>query len=124
MLTEGSFGQISPAVRDAVDRIFKSSRGMVNVVEDFLDITRIEQGRMKYNIVPTDFAVLVRDVMSELQSTVSTSGLDVEINVPNTPVMVAADAGKIRQVVLNLVDNAIKYTPKGFVHISLDLKDS
>ena len=123
MLTEGSFGQISGAVRDVANRIFKSSQGMVNVVEDFLNITRIEQGRMGYDIGKTDLAIIVRDVLSELQSTISASGLDLEMNIPNTPVMVLADGGKIKQVVLNLIDNALKYTPKGSVHVALLRKE-
>ena len=123
MLLDGSFGELSGVVRDVANRIFKSSQGMVNVVEDFLNITRIEQGRMGYDIGKTDLAIIVRDVLSELQSTISASGLDLEMNIPNTPVMVLADGGKIKQVVLNLIDNALKYTPKGSVHVALLRKE-
>jgi len=123
MLLEGSFGEISPKVKNAADRIFKSSGLMVNVVEDFLNISRVEQGRMQYEMIPIDLTIAVRTVLSELGSTISASGLTVEANIPDTPIMVMADAGKIRQVILNLADNAIKYTPKGSVHITLEQKE-
>jgi signal transduction histidine kinase len=122
MLIEGSFGEMSDGVKDAMQKIFESSKRLVRIIEDFLNISQIEQGEMAYQFEPVDFKQLVADVIDELSPSAARGGLWLHFiadGITNEGSLVRADAGKIRQVVTNLIDNSIKYTPHGGVRVIL-----
>ena len=124
MILEGSFGEISEKIRGAISKIFQSSQRLVLIISDFLDISRIEQGTMNYEFTLTNLDALVAGVVDEFKATVGqpenkkplTISFDSEAG---KDFNIVVDRNKIRQVVTNLIDNAIKYTPKGFIKISL-----
>mgnify|MGYP001592028436 FL=1 len=120
LLLEKSFGEISEKVRGAVDVIFQSSQKLVTVIEDFLNITRIELGKMKYEMAQVDLKQLVETAVKELHNQIAAKGLELRVNIPTgLDFKVNADAGKIAQVIGNLIDNATKYTKQGSITISL-----
>jgi signal transduction histidine kinase len=121
LLIEGSYGKLPHAVTEAVEKIFHSSDSLALLVEDFLNISRIEQGRMKYDFVDTDMEALVREVAGELAPNVSRAKLQFGVSTDGRgPYKAKVDIGKIRQVIANLLDNAIKYTPSGSISIGLE----
>lgn len=120
MLLEGSFGELSEKTREAVDRIFQSSQRLVLIVEDFLNVSRIEQGRMKYDFSTFDFRELSSRIVEEQRPTAEKKGLKLSFSaekLKNYTLM--ADPGKVSQVVANFIDNAIKYTPAGSIAAKL-----
>lgn len=127
MILEGSFGEMSEKIKDAVSKVFQSSQRLVIIISDFLDISRIEQGTMNYEFEPTNLSELVAGVVDEFKATVSqpenkkplTISFDSEAG-KNFNIVI--DRNKIRQVVTNLIDNSVKYTPLGFVKIILSKK--
>lgn len=120
LILEGDYGPVSEPVSKAVDVISKSCQNLVMIVNDFLDISRIEQGRMKYELSTFDLREVARQVLTELKPNIENAGLTCSCNTEHTdPVMVYADAGKVRQVIGNLVDNSIKYTPSGSITIEV-----
>jgi signal transduction histidine kinase len=120
MLFEGSFGKLDEKQSDAVKRIYTSAQGLVNVVEDLLNVSKIEQGGMKYEFSPVDLSALVTQLYGEMKVPAETKKLDLSLEMDqHDKFIVSADATKLKQVFLNLTDNSIKYTPKGFVKISL-----
>lgn len=122
MLLEGTFGPLSANLRDAVQRIYESSRRLVIIINDFLNISQIEQGEMHYVFAPIDMRKIVADITEELGPAASRAGLKLGFEVhdePGKPFIVSADESKLRQVVSNLVDNSIKYTPQGGVNVAL-----
>jgi signal transduction histidine kinase len=125
LILEGDCGPISNDVKESVQTIFKSTEALVIVVGDYLDISRIEQGRMKYDFSDFDLKVLVETVINEMTPTVKLASLDISFDVKlEADHMVHADQGKIKQVITNLIDNAVKYTKKGSIHISLAKEDT
>lgn len=119
LLLEGSFGKVENAAREAIQRIFESSNLMALSVEDFLNVSRIEQGRMKYELSDFDMEKLVRIAVDEMLPIVTKKGLTLSF-VPGADLhFVHADFGKMKQVVANLIDNAVKYTPQGSITVSL-----
>jgi len=124
MLLEGSFGSMPEGARTAVGRIFNSSNRLVTLVEDFLTISRIEQNRLKYEFQSIDLKEVVQTVMNEFKPQLAKKELEVLLKVQGLgDYRITADRGKINQVVENLIDNAIKYTPKGRISFLLS-KDS
>ncbi|MEK7622006.1 MAG: HAMP domain-containing sensor histidine kinase [Patescibacteria group bacterium] len=121
MLLEGSFGELGEKAKGAVEVVFQSSQKLVRVIEDFLNITRIELGTMKYDQTELNFKELVETVAKELKVTVEKKGLQFSFDAdPAGDYQLIGDAGKLSQVVSNLIDNAIKYTPGGWIKVILN----
>jgi len=125
MILEGSYGKISETTKSAVDKIFQSSQRLVLIIGDFLDISHIEQGTMQYDFAALDVKELAKGLTDEFKATIESStdkskALKISFEADEKEnFSVNADRNKIRQVVSNLIDNSIKYTPAGFVKVSL-----
>ena len=125
LIKEGSFGKAPPAIAEAVEKIFDSSKGLAIVVEDFLNVSRIEQGRMRYDFAPVDLEALAKKMISEQMPSVERAKLKISFSTDGkSPYKINADIGKIQQVLANLIDNAIKYTPHGSIAVDLTKKSS
>ncbi|MDE2188685.1 MAG: hypothetical protein KGJ35_03080 [Patescibacteria group bacterium] len=121
LLDEGELGRLPPEAGKAVNRIYESASTMVNVVEDYLNVSRIELGTMKYNFQPLDMKTMVEEVIAELRPNIAKSRLDFDYKPAGEgPWTVSADPDKMKQVIGNIIDNSVKYTPKGFVHVTLE----
>ncbi len=125
MLLEGDFGEMSEKVKDSVRVIETSSKSLVKIVNEFLDISRIEQGRMKYELVDFDVKELTKEVVKELRPNVEQKGLSFKFEAEEKGnYTVNADMGKIKQVIGNIIDNSIKYTPQGGVTVNVKKRDN
>jgi len=119
LILEGDYGEVSDGVRNAVKIIGQSCENLVVIVNEFLDISRIEQGRMKYTLKDFDMKVVVAQILEELKPNIEHAGLSYEFHADEGEYIVNADQGKLRQVVGNLIDNAIKYTPTGGMSVNI-----
>lgn len=120
MLKDGDFGDLNPEAKDAVEKIFKSTSDLIVVVEDYLNVSRIEQGRMQYDFSTFDIRDLTATVVTELRPTIEHAKLSIDYDYDmQGEYRVNADQGKIKQVIGNLIDNAVKYTPQGGLHVWL-----
>ncbi len=121
MLIEGSFGKLTKKIDEPIKRIYTSAQGLVSIVEDLLNVSKIEQGGMKYEMSPTDLAPIVHNLYGEMQIPAQSKNIIFTMDVDEAQKFVAnVDPVKIKQVFLNLTDNSIKYTPQdGTVTISL-----
>jgi signal transduction histidine kinase len=118
MLLNGVTGQISEAQRKSLTRIDSNSRHLLALINDILDITRIEAGRMPLNLTSFRVGDLVHEVMSELEPIIKRSKLTVTARTRATVPALKSDRQKVKQIVLNLLSNALKFTPNGSVTIS------
>jgi len=120
MLLEGSFGKISSGVREAVEKIYKSNQVLVVIIGDFLMVSRIEQGRMVYDFNTVELSDIVKEVVKEVEPDAEGKGLKIQINIEyNESFIINADYTKMKQVIHNIFNNAIRYTEKGFIKILL-----
>jgi signal transduction histidine kinase len=120
MLLEGSFGPVEEKAKGAIDRIFESSKRLMTVIEDFLNITRIELGKMKYEMSVFDLGQVAQTVVKDQEPNVTKRGLTIEFKDGTNNHQVSADIGKVTQVVSNIIDNSIKYTPSGWIKVSVE----
>jgi PAS domain S-box-containing protein len=118
MLLNGVTGPVSDPQRKSLTRIDSNSRHLLALINDILDITRIEAGRMPLNLTTFRVPDLVREVMSELEPIIKRSNLVVSAKMrPHLP-RLKSDRQKVKQIVLNLLSNALKFTPQGSVTIA------
>ena len=120
MILEGSFGDIPDHLKEPLNRILESGNRIAIMVDDFLNVTRIEQGRMVYAMKRHDVRTLVKSVVDELQVVAENKGLAFEYaEQQSEPLCVNADEGKLKQIFSNLIDNAIKYTREGWIRVEV-----
>jgi signal transduction histidine kinase len=104
-----------------LNNIDKSVERLKNLVEDLLNVSRLEQGRVKLNLTRFDLVSKVNEVVNEFESIAREKGLRIEQHPPSERVFVNCDADKMHEVLVNLVGNAVKYTLKGTVQISYEI---
>jgi signal transduction histidine kinase len=125
MLVDGDFGILPPKATDAARTVMQSCQNLINIVEDFLNISRIEQGRMVYEKTIFNLGELVNEVIKEIKPNIDKTGLAFELTIPrNISTQVNADRGKIKQVIGNIIDNAVKYTVHGSIKVSVSTDKS
>jgi signal transduction histidine kinase len=117
MLLNGVTGAVSETQRKSLSRIDSNSRHLLALINDILDITRIEAGRMPLNVSTFHIPELVHEVMSELEPIIKRSSLTVRPSMRRTLPALKSDRQKVKQIVLNLLSNALKFTPAGSVTI-------
>lgn len=121
MALEGTFGRPTKKMTDAFSKIFESSQRLTRIINDLLDVSKIEQGGLKYEMRTMSVSSLVQSVVDELQLAAKEKGLKLVFNAPAShKFAVKGDNLKLRQVIQNLVDNAIKYTEKGQIEVSVE----
>ena len=107
----------------AFERILRNGRHLLALIDDVLDVAKIEAGRMKINREPFDLAETVEGAFRELQSLARQKGIDYRLTVPEPLPFAFSDPLRVRQVVINLLSNAIKFTPQGSVEAELVLAE-
>jgi len=118
ILLQGLYGKMEPKIHETIEKMKNSSDSLIQLIDTLLSVRQIEEGRMQYSFENVKFKDLVRGVVSELEPLAKGKNLALEVNLASDA-MVSADAQKLKQVVQNLVDNAIKYTPQGSVSVEL-----
>lgn len=119
-LTDGVVGDLTPKQKEIATHIYTSAQGLAQVVEDFLNVTKIEQGGMQYAFETIDLLPLVASLANDMEINATAKHLTFSKSFDeHVSYQVSADSVKLRQVFLNLVDNSIKYTKEGFVRVAL-----
>lgn len=122
MLLEGSYGKLTKKGKEAVERIVESSRFMALSVEDYLNVSRIEAGRMKYEMSDFNLKEITEQIVDDVRPEAMKKGLALTFKSSNLDSRgrVHGDIGKTQQIIHNLLDNSMKYTPKGSITVVVD----
>ena len=117
LLSVGIEGTLEPNQKELVDRIGVAGEHLLNLINDILDLAKIESGRVAMYL--EDFAIgdLVKGVMSTAVGLVRDKPIELKQEISNKLPLVRADRGRIRQVLLNLVANAAKFTKVGVISV-------
>ncbi|MCP4042659.1 MAG: hypothetical protein GY731_12015, partial [Gammaproteobacteria bacterium] len=103
-----------------VETINQSGRALLTIINDILDFSKIEAGRLELEPIPFDLETAAHDVTQLLTSKAQEKGLELILHcAPGCPRHLVADAGRVRQILLNLTGNAIKFTETGHVLIEI-----
>lgn len=120
LVLEGDYGPVPESLLDPIKIVFKSADSLSKTVNDFLDISRIEQGQMKLFFKDFNLVDLVHEAVSEMKNVIKSKGLDLRVKVQDKILMVHGDKTKLKQVIINLIDNSYKYTETGWMEICLE----
>ena len=120
MVIDGDAGKITDQQKLLLDEAFTSSEKMVNLVNDFLNVSRIQTGKFTLEKTPVDLAKLVDEEVNGLVQSATKRQIKLDYQAPSSVPDLNVDAGKIRQVVMNYIDNAIYYSnPDSTIKIEL-----
>ena len=113
LMHDGKLGPVSDEHREYLSYILSSSRHLLELINDVLDLSKVEAGKMEFRPEPVDLAELVAGVVDSLRAMASEKRMLVEAAVDESIGQVMVDPGKLRQVLYNFVSNALKFTPEG-----------
>ncbi|PIY93676.1 MAG: hypothetical protein COY69_00390 [Candidatus Magasanikbacteria bacterium CG_4_10_14_0_8_um_filter_32_14] len=125
LIEDGAYGKVNKKLKETLNNMDESNDRLMKLVEEFLDVTRIEQGRTKFIFVDTSINELISSVVKELSMKPETKDKKLKIIWHPTEGVdkINMDEEKIRHVVFNFLDNAIKYSDKGSINISVEKED-
>lgn len=115
LATDPNYFNSPERMKQIVGKIGEATNQMYRLISNFLDARAIEEGKMTYLLKPTDLVRLTSSLVEELIPYAAQKGLQLTFNSSSPSLMVNIDETKFRQVIQNLIDNAIKYTERGFV---------
>ena len=112
---------LSSSQKNHLSIIDQSSKTLLYLINDILDISKIESGNFDINPEPTDFRELIYNTTALVMSKASEKALELNINFTSqTPAMINVDGQRLRQVLMNLLSNAVKFTAQGLVQLSVN----
>jgi GAF domain-containing protein len=122
LVLDGVYGEVLPEMKVPLADIQSSGRHLLRLINNVLDLSKIEAGRMELTL--TDYAVqdIVESVRTSLSSLAAQKGLDLSAVVPGELPLARGDVGRLTQCLMNLVGNALKFTREGRVEISVSLR--
>lgn len=119
MIFEGVGGKVDAKAREHLDKAFANVKRLDVLVNELLDVSRLEQGRMQFDMQPMDISTVIKQVASELQVKADEKKLKITYQeLPEPKPKIFADPDRIAQILDNVIGNAIKYTFKGGITIS------
>ena len=118
MILEGSYGVLPQKIKDPIERINQSARFMASSVEDYLNVSRIQSGNMRYEYSDFNIVKITETIIESLRPLTIKKGLLLTFKTDLLKQGIThADIGKTRQVIDNLLNNALKYTPRGSIAV-------
>jgi len=113
LVVDGEAGEINETQRGFLGIVQSNTDRLVGLINDLLDISRIEAGRLELNITTVPLDPVIREVAASLRNQIEEKKLSLELALPQEPIQVRADRARITQVLTNLLSNAYKFTPEG-----------
>lgn len=124
MVAKGNIGILNEKQKIYLDRTLSSAERLIALVNDMLNVSRIESGKLKLEPIQSDLGELISSVINEMQPRASEIGVSLSYVPPLSPIILNLDVGKIKEVIINLIGNSLKFTPKeGFITVALEKTD-
>lgn len=119
LILNGKVGPISDKQKDYLKEIHQACEKMVSLTNNLLSISRIEQEKIKLQISEINMVDLINKVTKSLQDKIDSSPVKFKVEIKKKNLIISADFEKLYQAIINIVDNALKYTKKGSVCLSV-----
>jgi len=119
LIYEGSYGPIPDKAKEAAGRIKEAVDRLLALVKNFLDLRKIEQGKMDYNFEIVNIIDVIKRMGDDLSLLVKKKNLEYKFEAADTELKARIDVQRFTQVIQNIIDNAIKYTDSGWIKVSV-----
>ncbi len=119
IILAGVYGHVTDKQQDRLQRVFDNALALLALINDVLDLSKIEAGRMNLLIEPLDIMPLVMGAIGNITPQAEAKRLQINVEMPSVVPPVMADSGRLRQIMLNLLSNAIKFTREGTIIVYL-----
>lgn len=119
VLRQEFFGDLTTKQRDYLDRIHSSGLHLLELINDILDLSRIEAHHMELELQPVSIVDICENVLSLIQERAASQGLSIELELAHDLRYIVADPKRLKQMLLNLLTNAVKFTPVGTVGLKV-----
>jgi signal transduction histidine kinase len=123
MLRDGVYGEMPPRQAAPIGRVASSATHLRVLVDQILDIAKLAAGRMEFHAEPVDLRALITEVASEIESLLNERDLHLRLVLPPELPRISTDRTHLRQIILNLLGNAIKYTSEGGIVVAARVAD-
>lgn len=123
LMIDGSLGKASDKVVETAGKMKEVADRLIKLVNELLDLRKLEEGKMTFDMADVDMVLVAKSYVDELQTLAKQKKLKLTFESSVKEAHVNADLQKIQQVVQNLIDNSIKYTPEGWIKVSVEEKD-
>ena len=120
LLASGIGGELTEDHQKKIERIKTSVWHLLGIIDDILTFSRVEAGKEQIKIEPVDIVGIVQDTVVMLQNEAAVRTLELTADVADESLVIETDARRVRQILLNLLGNAIKFTEKGEVRVTMD----
>ncbi len=117
-LLEGSEGLLTAEQREDIGYIHQAGGRMIGLINQMLDLSRMEAGRLELATEPVDLVQVIEHVRQDVAPQAAAKSLSLQIDLPASLPLVMGDAERLRQILLNLVGNAVKFTDEGCVRVA------
>ncbi|RPI53858.1 MAG: sensor histidine kinase, partial [Deltaproteobacteria bacterium] len=125
MLLEGAYGKLPDKHKDILNKVYLSNDRLITLAEDLLNVSKIESGKMEFVFEKADLQDIAQEVFDTFFIAAKEKNLTFTLTPPASPLPeVTTDRKKLREVLSDIVDNAIRYTPEGGVTISFSQDDA
>jgi len=113
LLMEGDYGPVVETQSRVLETILQSNSALYKMVQTLLDVYRYDSGAKRLSLAENDLTTTILATVDELKTLCDTKNVKLEIELPSSPYLAAYDAEEIRRVLQNLLDNSLKFTPRG-----------
>jgi signal transduction histidine kinase len=121
-MKEGDCGSLPDAAKPLIEEGFSSDTKGLTMIQDILNAANIKSGKVAFDMKPFDLKALIEEIVASQKPSAEAKGLALNLSLGDS-LMVTGDRAQLSNVYKNVIDNAIKYTPKGSVSVSLEKKD-
>jgi len=120
LLQEGIYGEITPKQKRILERIYTNAEHLLRLINDLLDLSRIEAGKMSLEVEEVNLEELVQGALSLIEPQLKKKKLKFNLSIePDLPLM-RTDPAKVKQILFNLLENSVKFTPEGEIFLGVE----
>lgn len=119
LLLEGTYGAMTDRQMDRLEKIYRNGNNLLEIINDILDLSKIDAGRLELDMQTIQLATVYEDVFLDLKHQSEQRGLVLHVDMPEDIHDIIGDAKRIRQIITNLTSNAVKFTPEGEIRVKV-----
>jgi PAS domain S-box-containing protein len=124
LMRDKIYGELNQRQDEALTRMYTASQHLLELVNDILDLAKIEAGKMPVHVEPVDIAQLVRELSQTIEPMVRRKSLEYRVDLATDMPVLETDRTKVKQIVLNLLSNAVKFTHQGYIGVTAQRAES